>query len=137
MISVSTGNTKARPHEIIEDVWFGDVGNPYQSEGYTFTAGPVPDLLSAYLIDDDGEFTIKAKTNWLRDGFTEEDWDEIQERLKDPEDPLRAIHVYEMFNVLVAEVSKRPFTSSSASSGTRRRNTGAAKPKAKASTSGE
>lgn len=139
MVSISTDD-EARPHEVIKDVWFGDVGNEYQAEGYVFTAGPAPDLLSSYLIEDEElelKNTIRAKMAWLEDGFDPEDWAEVQARVKDRTDPLQTAHLFAMYNALMAEVSKRPPTSPSGSSITPSRNTGAAKRKRQDETSGE
>lgn len=146
-----TVDTTPRPHETIEDVFFGEDGP------YTFTAGPMPDLLSAYLSDDEDEQTtliIKGKYNWVLNGLDDEareeidtdeegspilgptDREHIAARLADPDDLLQSKHILQMYELLVAEVAKVPPTSRSGSSSTPPRGTGAAKPKRKAATSG-
>lgn len=129
-----------RPHEVVDDVFFGDDGP------YTFTAGPMPDLLSAYLLEDEDEATIKivkGKVTWVLAGLDRSvasdedvsDYTYILSRLDDPKDPLQSKHILAMYDLLVAEVSKVPPTSQPASSPQRQR-AGAAKPKRKAATSG-
>lgn len=139
MVSIST-DTTVRPHEVVEDVWFGDEGNEWQEDAYVFTAPPAPDLLSSYLIEDEEDQitnTIRAKARWLEEGFGPEVWAEVQARIKNPKDPLRTAHLFEMYNALMSEVTKRPPTSPSGSSRTPSRTTGAAKRKQQAGTSGD
>lgn len=117
-----------RPHEIIEDVYFGDDGP------YTFTATKTAGMLSALL--SGGAYGM-AKLRWLQAGFDEDDWAGLDARLNDPDDPLAAEHLHEMADALLEEVTNRPPTLPTASSGTRPAQTGAGKPKRRASTSGE
>lgn len=133
---VSVARPEVRRHEVIEDVWLGDEG----SDGpYTFTAAPVGTVLSAYLLAD-GEnawLTVRqAKVDWLREGFDDDTWVHIEERLLDPADWWNPDAMDNLHDALVAEVAARPFTSSSASTRTRSRSTGAAKPRAKGATTG-
>lgn len=140
MVQINVGTSKPRPHEVIEDVWFGEPGNEWQSEAYVFTAGPIPDLLSAYLYEDEdqsADFIIKAKAGWVRDGLDPEDWAEVQARIADPDDPLRSTHVFDMYAALMTEVGKRPPTSPNGSAAKSSGTTGGAKRKRKAETSGE
>lgn len=127
-------NVEARPHEVIEEVWFGDDLGPF-----TFTATEAADLLSALLLDDDDErtvATVKAKIKWVRAGFAEEDWALVEKRLADPTHPLRTTHLLDMFEALSSEVAMRPPTSSGGSSSTPPRKSGGGKQKRKGSTSG-
>lgn len=129
-----------RPHEIVEDVWFGEKEAPGSSGPFVFKATESADLLSAMLIEDEERqvlATIRAKIGWLEAGFDPEDWSLIQKRLHDPTDPLRTIHLLHMFNALSAEVSMRPPTSSGGSSSPPPRKTGGGKQKRKAATSGD
>lgn len=138
MVGINIETPKARPHEVIEDVWFGEEGTPYQAEPYTFTPGPAPDLLSAYLMDEEeaGEYILRAKAKWVREGLHEDDWAEVEARIANPDDPLKAAHVYHMYTALMEEVGKRPPTSPSGSSRPPSRSTGAAKRKPRGATSG-
>lgn len=128
-------NTDPRPHEIVEDVRIGDHLGPY-----TFTTPYAADLLSALLEEDEDAqivATVKAKFNWVRDGFEEDDWAEIQDALDDPTNPVRTGTIVKAYDMLSEAATKRPPTSRSASSRGPRKSTGGAKPKPKAETSGE
>lgn len=134
MVQIAARAPAARPHEIIEDVSFeGDTTE------YEFSAGPLPDLLSAYL-ETDPEQQIKkivqGKFAWVRDGFDPEDWAEIAARIDDPTDPLRSESILTAYDVLIEAVSKRPPTSSTASSRARSGSQSAPKRKPRGATSG-
>lgn len=154
MVGISTEAPSRRPHEVIEDVWFGDEDGPDSLGPYTFTAGEVPDLLSAFLYADENaqiEATVRAKFRWLEQGFSEvvdevegdgdelehlTAWQEIQAAIADPDHWMRTRHLFGMYNALMEAVTNRPPTSPSGSSHTPPRRAGAAKPKRKAATSG-
>lgn len=133
MVSI---NADARPHEVVEDVWLGPVG----TDGpYTFTATQAPDLLSAYLTDDEDEqvlITIQAKYAWVEAGFDDATWEHISARLADRTDWFSTASILNLYGVLMEEVTNRPPTSPNGSSRTPSRRTGAAKPKPKGATSG-
>jgi hypothetical protein len=137
-MGVSVEVPKPRKHEVIEDVWFGEEGT---GDGpYVFTAPPTGTVLSAFLLNEGSQTqwydVIAAKLEWLREGFDEETWDHLVERMEDPTDPFDSNVMAAMHDALVQELARRPFTSSSASTPTRSRSTGAAARKRKGATSG-
>ena len=131
---------KPRKHEVIEDVWFGDEGT---GDGpYVFTAPPTGTVLSAYMLapNDPTEryyAVVEAKIEWLREGFDEDVWAHLEDRLRDPADPLDSDVMTAMHDALVQELSRRPFTSSNGSTSTPSRSTGAVTRRRKAETSGD
>lgn len=117
---------KARPHEVIEDVFFGDDG-PYTFKA-TKAAGMLSALMGTGTPAEKNQAFSAAKLDWLHAGFTKKDWEHLSGRLEDLADPLDTQHLYTMADALLEEINSRPPTSSTAASGTRSGRT-AAKPK--------
>lgn len=110
-------NTDPRPNEV-EEVWFGDDGP------YVFTTPKIAPLLAAMrrmntASDAElGDIALDTQDEWLAAGFGEEQWNRIQGRIADPEDPLDTWHLMEVFEELFRQAAGRPPTSLGGLSGT-------------------
>lgn len=126
-------NTDARPDEV-EEVFFGDDG-PYE-----FVTPKIAPLIAAMRklqydqSDEAGMVALEAQDRWLRNGFGEEQWERIQERLDDDDDPLDFWHLEQVFEALFQQVSGRPPTSPGGLSRTSRTRPSGARQKRSAST---
>lgn len=101
---------------LAEEVWLGDDGP------FDFYPPKIGKLMKTFRRigtsneSESGGLMLQAQWDWLERGFGEEDWEHIEARLDDDDDPLDFPHIQKLFEDLLAVAAGRPTISPGASS---------------------